>query len=235
MPSNTRDVTGQTFCHLTALYPTDERQDGSVIWVWRCVCGMEIKRSLRNVKYGYNLGRSDCGCITPRGIRPVVECPSVGEKFGHLTIVDVDCIHRVVKCLCDCGNAVTLKIYQVVNGHRITCGDFDAHGERTRSEGLASRHQVYVLLSRYAKSIGVPFHLSEEEYHEAAQRPCKECGAVPSVAWSSQSRYNGFYKHNKVIHIDQDIGFTPDNIITLCILCSHRRRANLRHERLRTS
>ncbi len=41
-----KDITGQRFGILTALYPTDKRDSNqSVIWHCRCDCGKEVERS----------------------------------------------------------------------------------------------------------------------------------------------------------------------------------------------
>lgn len=35
-----RDLTGQKFFRLTALYPTEERRNGSIVWHCKCECGI---------------------------------------------------------------------------------------------------------------------------------------------------------------------------------------------------
>lgn len=51
-----RDITGQTFGELTALYPTDKRAGRTVIWHFRCSCGQEIDRSLVSIDRGVQRG-----------------------------------------------------------------------------------------------------------------------------------------------------------------------------------
>lgn len=58
----------QTKCRkLQPLFPTEERQSGSVVWQCRCDCGNVIKVSARNLTNNNTLS---CGCITS----------SIGEK-----------------------------------------------------------------------------------------------------------------------------------------------------------
>lgn len=55
-----KDITGQTFNYLTALYPTQQRTyKGAVVWHCRCVCGKEIDVSYNELVYT-NL--QSCGC-----------------------------------------------------------------------------------------------------------------------------------------------------------------------------
>lgn len=56
-----KDISGQKFHHLTALYPTDQRDKrGFVIWHCRCDCGKEIDYSYNEIVY-CNL--RSCGCV----------------------------------------------------------------------------------------------------------------------------------------------------------------------------
>ena len=56
-----RDVTGQRFGMLKALYPTvKRRQQGSVVWHCQCDCGNEVDVSLDRLKCG---AVSSCGCM----------------------------------------------------------------------------------------------------------------------------------------------------------------------------
>ena len=55
-----RDVTGQTFGRLTALYPTDERSSqGGRVWHCRCECGNEVDVAYNELLYTL---RQSCGC-----------------------------------------------------------------------------------------------------------------------------------------------------------------------------
>ncbi|SHI23748.1 hypothetical protein SAMN02745823_03836 [Sporobacter termitidis DSM 10068] len=60
------DITGKRYGKLTALYPTEKRdQGGSVMWHFRCDCGNEKDMSARPIKAGTV---KSCGCIAkPHG------------------------------------------------------------------------------------------------------------------------------------------------------------------------
>ena len=63
------DITGESYDRLTALHPTEERDDnGSVVWEFQCECGNIIKMSVYRFRKGkvhscgclYNESRKDC-------------------------------------------------------------------------------------------------------------------------------------------------------------------------------
>ena len=56
----TADIAGQKFEHLTALYSTKKRSNGSVVWHCICDCGNEIDVSYNNLLYS---NMKSCGCI----------------------------------------------------------------------------------------------------------------------------------------------------------------------------
>jgi len=53
------DISGKTFHALTALYATNVRQDGSVVWHCRCECGREVDVSYNRLLYS---DVRSCGC-----------------------------------------------------------------------------------------------------------------------------------------------------------------------------
>lgn len=55
-----RDLTGQRFGKLIALYPTDKRTDNKVIWHCKCDCGNECEIVSTHLISGHT---SSCGCI----------------------------------------------------------------------------------------------------------------------------------------------------------------------------
>lgn len=54
------DLTNQKFGKLTALYPTKERKNNSVVWVCQCDCGNIHKVQATELRRG---GSQSCGCL----------------------------------------------------------------------------------------------------------------------------------------------------------------------------
>ncbi|MCD7847945.1 MAG: transcriptional regulator [Oscillospiraceae bacterium] len=117
-----KDITGQRFGKLTAKYSID-RKDSSGSYYWRCVCdcGGEIDVPLRQLQAGY---RKSCGCLSHPPLKDFV-----GKRFGKLTVTEYsgkkNGVHRW-KCICDCGNEVTVSQSHLQSGQTKSCGCIQA-------------------------------------------------------------------------------------------------------------
>ncbi|XCP84627.1 transcriptional regulator [Roseburia hominis] len=113
-----RDITGQRFGKLTALYPTEKRgRDGSLIWHCRCDCGGEVDAPLHQLSAGY---RKSCGCLS----RPPLK-DFVGKRFGKLVVQKYagkwKGLHHW-QCICDCGNETIAGQTALQSGKTKSCG-----------------------------------------------------------------------------------------------------------------
>lgn len=113
-----RDITGQRFGRLTALYPTGARgKGGSLIWRCQCDCGGEVDAPLHQLTAGY---RKSCGCLS----RPSRK-DFVGKRFGRLVVQKYagkwEGLHRWL-CLCDCGNETVVGQTALQSGKTKSCG-----------------------------------------------------------------------------------------------------------------
>lgn len=242
MASFHTDITGQTFSHLTALNPTEQRQDGSVVWRWRCSCGKEILRSVRNVRYTViNRGNiASCGCVSAGGNKSKYDLEGmIGTTFGKLTALSICKVRntRYILCRCTCGKEFPVMPCELAKGGRTSCGQSCRISRPKLPEGEGSMHGVYAALRYFARINNIHFDLTYEEFDRLSQMDCDHCYAAPSTAWDSHTKNNrnGVYVHNKVHYIDKDLGYTADNIIVLCINCSHSRRATIRNNTVRSS
>ena len=81
-----RDLGGQRFGRLTALYPTERRtRSGSVYWHCRCDCGGETEVSESGLVYG---GYKSCGCLQRETRKQIPE---------KLHLVDGTCVEMLEK------------------------------------------------------------------------------------------------------------------------------------------
>lgn len=79
-PKRMKDITGQRFGKLTALYPTEKRRAGSVMWICECDCKNMAEVSYNDLKSG---NTQSCGCM-------------VHEKSGpSLVYVDNTCVENL--------------------------------------------------------------------------------------------------------------------------------------------
>ncbi len=118
-----KDVTGQRFGKLTALYPLPEHGYGNTLWHCRCDCGNEIDAPLHQLTIGH---RKSCGCIrymTPEG--ETILKDFVGKRFGQLVVMEYAGkragMHRW-RCVCDCGNETVVGQTLLQSGKTKSCG-----------------------------------------------------------------------------------------------------------------
>ena len=119
-----KDITGQAFGHLTALYDTGRSDTiGSAIWRFRCSCGQEIDRSLQIVRYKKN---QSCGCQEEE-LRKHKGKDITGQTFGFLTALyntgRIDKYGYSIWMLrCICGKEVERSTREVCRSKYISCG-----------------------------------------------------------------------------------------------------------------
>lgn len=113
-----RDITGERFGQLTALYPTGAKgRGGSLIWHCKCDCDGEVDAPLSQLRSGY---RRSCGCLS----RPPLK-NFVGKRFGRLVVQKYvgkwEGMHRWL-CICDCGNETVVRQTGLQSGKTKSCG-----------------------------------------------------------------------------------------------------------------
>ena len=59
-----KDITNKKFGFLTALYPTEKRQQTNIVWHCLCDCGNECDISIMYLENGHT---QSCGCLKSRG------------------------------------------------------------------------------------------------------------------------------------------------------------------------
>ena len=113
-----KDISGQRFGKLLAIYPTCKRdRGGSLIWHCQCDCGGEADVSLHQLSSGY---RKSCGCLSNSNVKDFV-----GKRFGNLTVQKYagkwKGLHRW-HCKCDCGKETIVGQTALQSGKTKSCG-----------------------------------------------------------------------------------------------------------------
>ena len=121
-----QDLTGQKFGLLTVKYRIDNyvKPDGRKISRWHCdcECGNHKDATIEYLKRSKI--DSSCGCLAHKNRIEKNRESFLGQKFARLTIVEENFKTRSTKarCLCDCGNYITVTRADVVSGHTKSCG-----------------------------------------------------------------------------------------------------------------
>ena len=119
-----RDITGQTFGHLTVLRAHEKRRNGGRQWVCLCVCGNKAVVTTSLLRSGQ---RTACGCKAI-GFKTVSGTRSKdvsGQRFGMLVAERLSGDGRsgaMWQCVCDCGNKKVVKLNSLQSGMTRSCG-----------------------------------------------------------------------------------------------------------------
>ena len=119
-----KDLTGQKFGKLKALYPTNKYKNSHILWHCRCDCGKELDVIGASLISG---NTKSCGCIKRQACNFVqLKKDLTGQKFGYLTVLEETDKREygkiIWKCQCDCGNIVYLNTSRLTSGNDTSCG-----------------------------------------------------------------------------------------------------------------
>ena len=204
------------------------------VWCYkvRCDCGTE-KIVGSYYLYRGKGGLKSCGCLQRESIRK----NEVGKKFGLLTV-----IREVAKrgnggsilweCQCDCGNVALVVGTQLRAGTK-SCGCLRHLPGRTRgAPGQAGLTTLYLSYKGGAKSRGLSFELTLDEFRRLTSSSCFYCGVKPSNKQysyrkpiSEEAREHTLYVFNGIDRIDNDIGYIFQNCVPCCEICNKAKHA----------
>ncbi|MEC5317134.1 AP2 domain-containing protein [Enterococcus casseliflavus] len=125
-----KDLSNQVFGRLVALYPTDKRVDGCVVWLCQCSCG---KRTMKSSKLLLKGEVKSCGCLRDNNIN------LKDSEFGNLRVLypkDENYNWKTLwVCACACGQNCSVSSSNLLYGHTKSCGCLKRKEYRTLIDG----------------------------------------------------------------------------------------------------
>lgn len=125
-----KDLSNQKFGRLMALYPTNERNYGSVVWECRCACGNLVRKNAHVLLKG---DVKSCGCLRKK------QQDITGKRFGHLialNALDNKLNWKTLwRCQCKCGNLCNVSFTNLFYNHTKSCGCLRNQEYRTLVDG----------------------------------------------------------------------------------------------------
>jgi len=152
----------------------------------------------------------------------------VGKRFGRLVVirrVDNDKHYNTMwLCKCDCGEEKIIAADSLSRGLTKSCGCLNKeNNSHPLKPGLANMRNVINSYKHNAKTRGLNWELTEEEFEELAQQNCHYCGAKPNNVLNRKD-CNGAYTYNGIDRIDNSKGYTVDNVVPCCKRCNNAKR-----------
>ena len=111
-PGAWKDLTGQRFGKLVALYPTSARQHGNVVWHCSCDCGGEADYASGILLRG---SATTCGCSRAGE-------DLTGRTFGNWTVIRKAERRKYWICQCACGTVKAVSAQSLHTGESRSCG-----------------------------------------------------------------------------------------------------------------
>jgi len=216
-----KDITNQTFNHLTVIKETDKRDScGRIKWLCKCVCGKEIITTLTSLRSG---DRKSCGCKRKKNKSPKVLKPRyrnlIGEKFGRLTVIEIakrDKNNKIRwKCKCECSKEKIVRSSYLLNGDTKSCGCLKPQAKTKEDKYFVSLYNRY---KKQAEKRKYKFELTFIKFKKLLHKHCHYCNDVFSNTYKLQSGKTILY--NGIDRVDNTLGYTTKNCVSCCCKCN---------------
>lgn len=134
------------FGKLTVIGRATVRPGGEAFWKCLCDCGNECEVRSHDLRNGHT---TSCGC---NKLNTLID--ETNNKYGWLTVLSYAGASEgggaEWKCLCDCGNIITVRAQSLRSGHTRSCGCIKSWKEK----------EIIELLQKYNLSFATQFTFS---------------------------------------------------------------------------
>lgn len=161
----------------------------------------------------------------------------IGQIFHYLTVIEeAEPIkgRRAWKCQCKCGNIKNVKQDDLRAGDTKSCGCWNNIQRSARAKDMYSVIIKYTPQEASARRVwsGRYGEMPFEDFFELSQQNCKYCGEFPSnysnpacgANSSEDMRQNGYFTHNGLDRINNDLPHSKENCVPCCKYCNYAKR-----------
>lgn len=129
-------------------------------------------------------------------------------------------------CRCDCGQEKVITSNCLRAGYSRSCGCSRATGPGSRPSyttqhvpGRSARNRVLKQYRGAARTRGLSWEISGEDFDALTASDCAYCGVAPSTISSPSG--NGSFMYNGIDRVDNRLGYVPGNVVPCCPTCNH--------------
>lgn len=151
-----------------------------------------------------------------------------GLRFGRLIVIE-HIEGKLWKSLCDCGNIKISNRDRLCQGQLKSCGcivkenaiiRYKLQAIKNRKEfGYASSKKTYSTRKRGAKTRGIYFDITFEQFLKISSQNCYYCNIEPKQCCKYENTFGDYY-YNGMDRVDSSKGYTIDNVVTCCWNCN---------------
>lgn len=199
------NLEGRKFGMLTVLELAPKTKNRSTVWLCQCDCGNKTVARNKNLLEGIT---TDCGCISKKGLK-------VGQKVSRLTLLkEIPADRgRSWECVCDCGNELIVKEFNLRNGIIKSCGclkkEYAEIGNKIHGYNKTRLQRIYESMKSrcYYKN-----HIHYYNYGGRGITMCNEWlgkdGLKNFAEWALK---NGYDEKLSIDRIDNNGNYSPQN------------------------
>jgi len=155
-----------------------------------------------------------------------------GTRYGRLVVISrgenirsKTMTQATWLCQCDCGKQVVVRGHQLRAGKTRSCGCARTDWIRANHmlpSGLSGCHRAVATMKYNAKKRGIAWNLTDEYIEKLMIQDCHYCGRKPM---SISKGRNGSFTYNGIDRVDNNKGYTEDNVVPCCIICNESKRS----------
>lgn len=143
-----------------------------------------------------------------------------GHRFGRLVVMEYVGKYkngdRIVKCSCDCGNEISVRLPHIKSGAIVSCGCFHKETvvERNKKYTTATHGETNTRLhSIWTNMKQRCYNKNHKSYHNYGGRGIAVCDEWLDdfVAFRDWAMANGYRDDLTIDRIENDKGYSPDN------------------------
>ena len=206
-----------------------------------CDCGDEYVQLISGL-VGARVRRLSCGCMTKKlqaesaeraraaqraaGLPPPNFVNRAGRRYGSLLVirlVDRRSGHARWLCRCDCGNEVVAQRKSLERDDAAHCGCQRKDPRNKLPSGMAGRNRTLNVYRTNARTRGLSWELSDDDFDRLTSQDCFYCGGPPSNVARGKNQ-SGDFTYNGIDRVHNDLGYTLDNVVTSCRICNAAKR-----------
>ena len=203
------DLTNKRFGYITAIKLNGKNKYGQIMWLCKCDCGKETTVLTGNLRSN---ATKSCGCLKNKADK------LINKRFGNLIVIAKERRNNktLLLCRCACGKEVFIRHSHLISGNNKSCGCLQ-HFRLPKGEAALNR--LLLSYKKGAQKRNYLWELTKEEFKHLTKQSCYYCGEKPSQV-IEKSRYNGNYFYNGLDRVDNNKGYSVDNIVTCCFTCN---------------
>lgn len=143
----------------------------------------------------------------------------LNKQFGMLKPIEVigsTGNGALWKCVCKCGFEIKVSRANLISGGVTSCGCKKV-GPKIKQNSEHCKNIIFQRLKQRCKKYKRDLNISKEELYTLSQMSCFYCGLIGSN--SAITKYEEL-KYNGLDRIDNDGGYTKDNVLPCCKYCN---------------